>query len=48
MKVRKFYCHCCGNTFDEPDGMFEKLRCPSCGAIREDDENEFIEEVEEE
>ena len=47
MAIRKFHCNCCGTDFEEPDGMYEKLRCPNCDAIREDDDGEMIEEMEE-
>lgn len=46
--MSKYYiCHCCGSEFPEPRGVYEKIRCPMCDAVRDDDNNEVIEEVEE-
>lgn len=43
--MRKYYiCHCCGTEFPEPSGMYEKLRCPKCDAVKEDDNDDIIEE----
>lgn len=47
--MAKYYiCHCCGSEFPEPYGVYEKIRCPMCDAVRDDDDNDVIEEVEEE
>lgn len=46
-----YICHCCGCKFPEPKGMFEKLRCPSCDAVRydaDDEDNGIFEECESE
>jgi rubredoxin len=40
---RKYRCNCCGLIFDEPYGMFEKLRCPDCDAVFEEG-MDYIEE----
>lgn len=48
--AKRYYCNCCGTNFPEPDGVFEKLRCPVCDAVREEDnegDDVFIEEIEE-
>lgn len=41
----KYRCNCCGTTFEEPNGIFEKLRCPSCDAVYEEGQS-YIEELE--
>jgi hypothetical protein len=43
----KYHCNCCGTTFDEPSGIFEKLRCPSCDAVYEEG-RDYIEKLEDE
>lgn len=40
--ARRCYCNCCGEDFPEPYGMFEKIRCPNCDAVRYDDEDDYI------
>lgn len=45
--VSKYRCNCCGATFEEPCGIFEKLRCPNCNSVCEDGE-EYIEKLEDE
>lgn len=46
--MAKYYiCHCCGSEFPEPYGVYEKIRCPMCDAVRDDDNDDVIEEVEE-
>lgn len=49
--AKQYRCNCCGHTFDEPNGVFEKLRCPSCDAVRydaDDEDNGVFEELESE
>lgn len=41
--ARRFCCNCCGLEFDEPEGVYEKLRCPECAAIADDGTIECIE-----
>lgn len=46
--MSKYYiCHCCGSEFPEPRGVYEKIRCPRCDAVRDNDNDDVIEEVEE-
>lgn len=46
--MAKYYlCHCCGSEFPEPHGVYEKIRCPMCDAVRDDDNDDVIEECEE-
>lgn len=41
---KSFRCNACGAEFSEPDGAYEKLRCPNCDAIAEDGTIECIAE----
>lgn len=35
--MKLFHCNCCGVNFVEPDGIYEKLRCPICDAVEDDE-----------
>lgn len=43
--AKRYHCNCCGTDFEEPDGVFEKLRCPVCDAVEGDGTIECTEDV---
>lgn len=45
LQQKSFRCNACGTEFSEPNGVYEKLRCPTCHALKDDGAIEEIDHL---